>query len=326
VEGLQTNLFDIIRSDLDLVEQKLREGSDEIFPPLAEAMLNLVSSGGKRLRPALAVLASRFGPSVQRERVICLGAAVETLHTATLVHDDLIDGARVRRGHRTLNATWATAPVVLAGDYLFARAAGFAADTYSVKVVQLFAAALRTICDGELRQFFGAFNLDQDQETYYARIFSKTASLFAMAAEAGSILGSADAATVEALRSYGRNLGMSFQIEDDMLDFIGNEQVLGKPVGNDLRQGIVTLPVYYFLRDAARRDEWRAGLDPSNPQRGAVIEQLVDEVRLSPAIDACWTEAQSFARQAQEALAGLPDIEEKRRLLTLAETLLRREH
>jgi geranylgeranyl pyrophosphate synthase len=323
---LQTDLFDIIRPELALVEQKLREGLDALFPPLAEAALTLLNSGGKRLRPALAVLAARFGPGAATANVTALAAAVETLHTATLVHDDLIDGARVRRGRATLSASWATAPVVLAGDYLFARAAGFAADTNSVEVVKLFSEALRTICDGELRQLFGAFDLEQAQDTYYVRIFSKTASLFAVSARAGAALSGADAATVEALYQYGRNLGMSFQIEDDMLDFVGDEQLLGKPVGSDLRQGIVTLPVYYFLRENPQRDAWRAGLAASNPERGAVVDRLVAEIRQAPAIAACWAEAQTFARQAQEALAALPDIEEKRRLLTLAETLLRRQH
>ena len=187
----QTDLFDIIRPELDQVEQKLREGVDALFPPLAEAALTLLNSGGKRLRPALAVMAARFGPNPSTPHIIALGAAVETLHTATLVHDDLIDGARVRRGHPTLSASWATAPVVLAGDYIFARSAGFAADTGSVQVMKLFSEALKTICDGELRQLFGAYDLDQIQETYYVRIFSKTASLFAVSAQAGALLSGA---------------------------------------------------------------------------------------------------------------------------------------
>jgi len=325
VEQLHCDLFDIIRPDLALVEQKLHEGVDGIYAPLSDAMVSLLDSGGKRLRPALALLASRFGPRAgDPAYVIALAAAVETLHTATLVHDDLIDGARVRRGHQTLSATWSIAPTVLAGDYLFARAASFAAETQSVRVVTAFSRALMTICDGELRQLFGAFDLDQDLDTYYLRIFSKTASLFAVSAEAGAALSGADEAAVAALQEYGRSLGMSFQIEDDLLDFVGDERELGKPVGSDLRQGIITLPIYYFLRDHSERAQWRAGLSQTNADRNAVVDALVAEVRGSPAIAACRAEAQAFARRAEAALAPLPDIEEKRRLLTLAETLLQR--
>ena len=245
----ENDIFDLIRPELALVEQKLREGVDALFPPLAEGILALLDSGGKRLRPALVLLASRFHPVAPLEPIVALAASFETLHTATLVHDDLIDGAPVRRGRKTLSATWRAAPTVLAGDYLFARSAGFTAQTKSVRIMDIFARALMTICDGELRQLFGAFDLNQDLDAYYVRIFSKTASLFSAAAEAGAILSGADEHTVTALAGYGRNLGMSFQIEDDLLDFIGDEKTMGKPTGSDLRQGSVTLPVYFFLRD-----------------------------------------------------------------------------
>ena len=326
MEKLQIDLFDIVRADLDLVEQKLREGVGVMFAPLYEAMVSLLDSGGKRLRPALALLAFRFGPGAPIERVVALAAAVETLHTATLVHDDLIDGAKTRRGHRTLSATWQPAPTVLAGDYLFARAAGFAAETESVTVMKLFAQALRTICDGELRQLFGAFDLNQDLNSYYLRIFSKTASLFAVSAEAGAVLAGADERTIAALASYGRNLGMSFQIEDDVLDFVGDERALGKPVGSDLRQGIITLPVYYFLRDHPRREDWREALSQARPQRDAAVDQIVAEIRRSPAIEACRAEAAAFSRRAQQDLAALPDIEPRRRLYELTELLLQRKN
>lgn len=318
------DLFDLIRPELSLVERKLRDGADEMFSPLANGMLMLLDSGGKRLRPALVLLASRFHPGAPLERVVALAAAVETLHTATLVHDDLIDGARMRRGHETLSATWSKASTVLAGDYLFARSAKFAAETENTRVVTIFAQTLMTICEGELRQLFGVFDLNQNLDSYYQRIFSKTASLFAAATEAGAVLSGADEQTIASLRDYGRNLGMSFQIEDDLLDFIGDERLMGKPTGSDLRQGIVTLPVYYFLRDHEREAEWRAALSRRGDDWNMVVDRLVAEIRQSPAIAACRAEAERFASQAQAALSPLPDIEEKRRLMELAETLLER--
>lgn len=319
--------FDLIRSDLALVEQKLRNGADEMFSPLAEGMLSLLDSGGKRLRPALALLASRFHePRRPIEPVVSLAAAVETLHTATLVHDDLLDGAVFRRGHKTLNASWSKATTVLAGDYLFARAAHFAAETQNTRVVSIFSQTLMTICDGELRQLFGTYDLNQTRDSYFSRIFSKTASLFAASTEAAAVLSGADEETVTALYEYGKNLGMSFQIQDDLLDFTGDEHLMGKPTGSDLRQGIVTLPVYYYLRDDHRRSEWEAALDRGNANRDEMVEQLVQRIRQSPAIEKCRAEADALARRAQEVLNPLPDIKEKRRLLALASTLLDRQY
>jgi len=319
--------FDLIRSDLSLVEQKLREGAGEMYKPLAEGMLTLLNSGGKRLRPALAMLASRFHtPRAPIEPVVSLAAAVETLHTATLVHDDLVDGAVVRRGRKTLNAIWSGATTVLAGDYLFARAAHFAAETQSTRVVTIFSNTLMTICDGELRQLFGAYDLNQDLDSYYRRIFSKTASLFTASTEAAAVLSGADEDTVFALREYGKNLGMSFQIQDDMLDFMGDEDRMGKPTGSDLRQGIITLPVYYYLQESPRQDEWIEALSRENSDRDDAVDQLVAEIRQSPAIERCRAETDGLAQRAQEALDPLPDIEEKRRLHNLVSSLLDRQY
>ena len=309
------------------MEEKLRQGADEMFGPLANGMLTLLDSGGKRLRPALALLASRFHePLPQIEPVISLAAAVETLHTATLVHDDLIDGAVFRRGRKTLNAMWSGATTVLAGDYLFARAAKFAAETENTRVVTIFSETLMTICDGELRQLFGAYDLNQDLDSYYRRIFSKTASLFTASTEAAAVLSGADEDTVSTLREYGKNLGMSFQIQDDLLDFIGDETLMGKPTGSDLRQGIVTLPVYYYLQDNPRQDEWVQALSRENDGRDRVVDKLVAEIRESSAIEECRAEADTLAHRAQEVLSPLPDIEAKRRLYALVSSLLDRQY
>ena len=185
-----------------------------------------------------------------------MAAAVETLHNATLVHDDLIDNALVRRGMTTLNAVWNKGATVLAGDYLFARAAGFAAETENVRVVQLFAETLRIICEGELRQLFSARQWRQAKEDYYPRIFAKTASLFASATRSGAILGGASPEQEQALYDYGHHLGMAFQIVDDILDYSGDEATLGKPVGGDLRQGIVTLPSSIICKCTPTLSRW----------------------------------------------------------------------
>ncbi len=319
-------ILDLVSDDLQKVEQKMRSMGDDAYGPLAEAFLQLLSSGGKRLRPALALAAYRLfvdagdpQESARHEKVIALGAAVETLHNATLVHDDLIDNALVRRGSTTLNAVWDKGATVLAGDYLFARAAGFAAETENIAVVQLFADTLRIICEGELRQLFSSRQWVQPRESYYDRIFAKTASLFASATRSGAILAGASAGMEQALYDYGRNLGMAFQIVDDILDYTGDESVMGKPVGSDLRQGIVTLPFFYFLRSYPNPAEVIARLDGTSAGVADGVIEVVALVRASDGIAQAAEEARDFARRAQANLEPFPPSPARSVLLELAD-------
>src|SRR5690349_16997519 len=273
-----------IRPQLEAVETKLRTTDEDEFPLLHLALDRVFGSGGKRLRPVLALLASRLGPHPPEEaRSVALGAALETLHTASLVHDDLIDQAPVRRGLPTLNVFWSPAATVLAGDYLFARAAVLITETNNVRVIARFSDTLRQLCDGELRQMFRnafvnipglAFSLGLDvpaastatpdndplallptDAEYERRITGKTAALFATSAETGAILSGCTEEEIAAAKHYGLLLGRAFQVVDDVLDFTSTEAELGKPVGSDLRQGNLTLPVMRFAQ--ANSEEWR---------------------------------------------------------------------
>ncbi len=298
------NLLDLVRDDLVRVESKmLTIGGGGTYAPLAEAFLALLGSGGKRLRPALALAAFGFFAQPASDKAIAVAAAVETLHNATLVHDDLIDNALVRRGITTLNAVWNKGATVLAGDYLFARAAGFAAETEDVRVVQLFAETLRIIVEGELRQLFSSRQWRQPKDAYYPRIFAKTASLFASATRSGAILGGATAEQEQALYDYGHHFGMAFQIVDDILDFVGEEATLGKPVGGDLRQGIMTLPFFYYLQAQPDPTPVIALLEKGD----AGVGEVIAAVRASDAIGQALAEARAFAEQAKAALTGLPE-------------------
>jgi geranylgeranyl pyrophosphate synthase len=298
------NLLDLVRDDLVRVESKMRSiGGSGTYAPLAEAFLALLGSGGKRLRPALALAAYGFFAQPASDKAIAVAAAIETLHTATLVHDDLIDNALVRRGSTTLNAVWNKGATVLAGDYLFARAAGFAAETENVRVVQLFAETLRIIVEGELRQLFSSRQWRQPKDAYYPRIFAKTASLFASATRSGAILGGATSAQEQALYDYGHYFGMAFQIVDDILDYAGEEATLGKPVGGDLRQGIMTLPFFYYLHAQPDPAIVIARLEGGDEGVGEVIAA----VRASEAIGQALAEARAFAEQASTALISLPE-------------------
>jgi geranylgeranyl pyrophosphate synthase len=329
-------ILELVGDDLLRVEQKMRSMGDGAYGPLAQAFLQLLGSGGKRLRPALALAAYELagGPASgdDREKAISMAAAVETLHTATLVHDDLIDNALVRRGSTTLNAVWDKGATVLAGDYLFARAAGFAAETENTRVVQHFADTLRTICEGELRQHFSSRQWDQAKDSYYVRIFAKTASLFASATRSGAILAGAAAAAEEALSDYGRDLGMAFQIVDDVLDYTGDKSLLGKPVGGDLRQGIVTLPFFYFMQAHPKPAEVVSQLDGSAPSTArdfangstAGVDDIVAQIRASDAIAQALDEARGFAAQAQACLTPFPASPIRQAMHELAEFVVAR--
>lgn len=320
-------MFEPIRKDLEAVEARMLAAVGETYEPLSSALANLLMSGGKRLRPALVILSARLF-RWDPEPVTNLAAAVEMLHTATLIHDDTIDGATMRRGQRTLNATWSRSATILAGDYMFARAAALAADTSSTRVASIFANTLLTICQGELRQMLSLFDWRGSREEYYQRIFAKTASLFAAACEGGAVLAGAPEGEVAALRDYGRHLGMAFQIVDDILDFVGDEGHLGKPVGSDLRQGIATLPVYHYLRGGGEEALVEAALDrdvAGSDGRDGAVARLVAAVVASGAIEDCRREAADWVERASASLSGLGDGPYQRALRELAEFVVSRD-
>ncbi|MCB0189880.1 MAG: polyprenyl synthetase family protein, partial [Caldilineaceae bacterium] len=285
----------------------------------------------KRLRPALALLTAGAGGilttgdgtthsltnghGAAEERVLALAAAVEMLHTATLVHDDVIDGALLRRGAPTLNATWSGGATVLAGNYMFGTAALFSAQTEDLRVIHLFSDTLEVIVTGELNQLRARYQFEQSKAIYYQRIYAKTASLFCAATKGAALLAGLSDEAVEAMRQYGYHLGMAFQIIDDVLDFTSDESTLGKPAGSDLLGGTLTLPFFYYAqqqRDPAVYLAYLATLhqqaeDDDEPERwSAEIRKIVDGVRKSDAIAHSYVEAEHFLAKAHENLACLP--------------------
>lgn len=314
---MSTNsLFTPIQAELQLVEQRLRESVQVEFAPLMNVFELLIGSGGKRFRPALAILASKFHPADQ-DKVITLAVATELTHAATLIHDDLIDKSPVRRGSPTISSRWSGTATVLAGDFLLARAADIAASIDDLRVMKIFARTLMVICEGEIRQDFAGANWPPNREEYYRHIQSKTASLFAAATEGGAILSHSSEDEIAALRAYGMNLGMAFQIADDILDFTAEQTNLGKPVGSDLRQGTFTLPVFYYIEQDSRGIQ-AAELIKTN------VEDLIQAIRTSPAIEASKAEARQFVKKAQETLASFPDNMYRRALWNLADYVVER--
>ncbi|MEA3337513.1 MAG: polyprenyl synthetase family protein [Chloroflexota bacterium] len=317
-----SELLGLVSDDLARVEVKML-ATDEVFRPLASAVNLLLDSGGKRIRPALAVMTSRLYANVDNEKVICLAAALEMLHSATLVHDDVIDGALVRRGSPTLNASWTLGATILAGDFVFARAASLASDTDSVRVMKIFSQTLLTICEGEIRQLYAIGDWNQPKAAYYERIYGKTAALFAAATESAAVLVSAPEEEISALREFGYNIGMAFQIMDDLLDFVGDQQVIGKPVGNDLRQGTVTLPVFHFLQVHPEAIEIIEATSNGHSSTDS-LTQLIADIGDSSAIEATRQEAVDFVEKAKTILAQWPDGPYRSAMLQLSDYVVAR--
>ncbi len=320
-------VFDLVRDDLQLVEERLHDiplRTDTAFELVTEAIGHLLDAGGKRIRPALTLLTGRLYPS-SLDRLVSLAAAVEMLHTATLVHDDVVDGSLLRRGSPTLNARWSPGATILTGDYMFARAADLAAQTDSVRTMQIFARTLMTIVSGELRQLFGDTTFRQTRDDYFKRIYAKTASMFELATEAAGVLIGAAEDEILALRQFGHDLGIAFQIMDDVLDFSGEASQVGKPVANDLRQGIVTLPVIDYL-DLHPHDKRVDELLRGDYRTDEMVLPLVADVRASGAVDRAVAEARSYVQRSQTALLALPDNEARQSMFAVADYVVERSY
>ena len=310
------SFFATVQDDIQLVEKRIRsQADDKNHPDLSAALEHLLASGGKRMRPTVVFLVGNLLGAPQ-DKLVTLGAAVEMLHTATLVHDDLIDGSLLRRGTSTLNARWSPAATVLTGDFLFAKAAKLAAEADHLPLMKLFAETLAVIVNGELTQLFAARG-SVVRENYYERIYAKTASLFEMSARAAAMVSPADEQTIEALRLFGYEIGMAFQIVDDVLDFTGNQAAVGKPVGSDLLQGLVTLPALYYVENNPEDDDVRLLKDGGWGNRER-MERLIVSIRASEAIRQSVDEARERVGRALAAIKRLPDSTEKSALKKLA--------
>jgi len=314
--------FTSVQDQLQFVEQRIREqAGEDHHPDLRSALEHLLSAGGKRIRPTLGLLVGNM-LGAPEEKLITLGASVELLHTATLVHDDLIDGALLRRGMPTLNARWSPAATVLTGDFLFARAAKLAAETDYLPLMKLFAETLATIVNGELTQMFSARGVIE-RDNYYHRIYAKTASLFEMASLAASMVATEDEEMREAMRIFGYEVGMAFQIVDDILDFTGDQSAVGKPIGSDLLNGLVTLPAIYYA-EANPRNADVLSLPEGGWKDTERVQRLVDNIRQSKATQQAMDEARQAVSRALKSLNDAPISAEREALENLAKFIVDR--
>ena len=314
-------IYEPVKDDLTKVEDRLRSVSEVDFPHLSELLDYSLNSVGKRIRPILTLLSGKFY-NYNLDYLLTMAAAVEIMHTATLIHDDAIDKSPVRRGRPTVNRAWGEEQAILLGDYLFAKAGDFVADTQNLPVIKLFAQTLMAISSGESNQAFSAFNLEQTRQQYLQRISGKTAALLSLATEAGAILSQAPKKSIEILRDYGHNVGMAFQIVDDVLDFIGTEEELGKPVGSDLAQGTLTLPAMLLLERYPEDNPVKRLFQGGDNQRN--IELAIELVRNSSIVKECYRMAADYVSRACHELNLLPDNASRQALIQLADYIIRR--
>jgi geranylgeranyl pyrophosphate synthase len=304
-----------VQAQLQVVEERLHDQADKRHPDLRAALEQILAAGGKRIRPTLALLVGNM-LGAPEPRLITLGAAVELLHTATLVHDDLIDGSLLRRGMPTLNARWSPAATVLTGDFLFARAAKLAAETDHMPLMKLFAETLAVIVNGELNQMLSGRGMIS-RESYYQRIYAKTASLFEMTSRGAAMISPAADVSIEAMRKFGYETGMAFQIVDDILDFTGEQGSMGKPIGSDLLNGLVTLPAIYYA-EASPFDEDVMLLAEGGWANQERMARLVESIRKTDAVKAALGEANQHIARALQTLDGFESSPEREALENLA--------
>lgn len=310
-----------VQEQVKLVEERMRVQADDSHPDLRAALEHLLAAGGKRVRPTLGLLVGNM-LGAEEARLITLGAAVELLHTATLVHDDLIDGALLRRGIPTLNARWSPPATVLTGDFLFARAAKLAADTDHLPLMKAFSETLATIVNGELTQMFSSRGLIE-RDNYYKRIYAKTASLFEMTSRAAAMVSPVDEDLVESMRDFGYQIGMAFQVVDDILDFNGDQAAVGKPVGSDLLNGLVTLPAIYYA-ESHPNDPDVLSLPNGGWTHAENMARLIENIRKSDAVERSMQEASQFVDRALARLEPLHPGVEREALESLAKYIVDR--
>ncbi len=319
-----SRLFANIEPDLEIVDREFQKRATSGLEILKAAAAHAMSSPGKRLRTALTLISGRLF-TYRFEKLLPLSIAFEMTHLATLVHDDIIDEAGTRRGIPTVNARYGEPVAILLGDYLFAKTAGLIADVLDFRVDRLFSDTVATVCEGTIIELLSARQMDTSEERYLERVNRKTACLIAACCKGGAIVGGASDEQIELMSDYGENLGIAFQIIDDVLDYTGSEQIIGKPAGNDLRQGLVTLPLIYALRNEhnGRIEQVQRLLAAEKPTEDDVAA-VVRWVNATSAIQESLDVAREYALRAKALLAEFPQSQDRETLEEVVDFVLAR--
>lgn len=325
--GSTPGLFGVVEEDLRAVERELALESVASVEAVTRIASHLQTSGGKRLRPSLLLLCARMASDGEPlgQSAIRLASVVEMLHAATLVHDDVIDMARTRRGRPSTNAQWGNHTCVLAGDWLYMQAFQIALQLRNFHVLDLLIGLTQLMVEGELLQLERVGKIEVTEADCMELVDRKTAGLFSVCAKLGAIVGGADANIEEKLGEFAWNLGMAFQLVDDVLDFTAEEAVLGKPVGGDLREGKVTLPVVYALESAKPKE--RSQIETvllDRDYKEVRFEEVRNVVEQRGGIQRVLERAQQFSERAMQIIADFPDSVYQRNLIAIAELVVER--
>jgi len=322
-----SRLFTNIQVDLDQVDSTFEERATSGLDILNTASMHALGSPGKRLRTALTLLSGKM-KTYRFDKLLPLSVAFEMVHLATLIHDDIVDNATTRRGNPTVNALWGNNIAILLGDYYFAKTAGLIADINDNRIDHLFSDTVATVCEGTIMEMMTAGRIDLTIESYYEKINHKTACLIAACCKGGAIVSQAADEEIELLYTYGLNLGIAFQIIDDILDYTEDQATIGKPAGNDLRQGMVTLPLIYALQEQPRNGQYQVvhRLLNGTSQREEDLLSVINWVNEGQGVERSRVDAYNFANKAQAALYHFPVSQNREVLDQLIDFVVARKH
>ncbi|MGG0822902.1 polyprenyl synthetase family protein [Paenibacillus turicensis] len=313
------DIFGTLKRDIDFIERQLYKSIEGDDPLLSETSLHLLKAGGKRLRPVFVLLGAKFG-EYDINKLQYIAVPLELIHSASLVHDDVIDDAALRRGKPTVKSKWDNKIAMYTGDYIYAKALMLVTELKNPDIHRILAKALVQMSIGEMEQIRDFYNTNQSVRNYLLRIRRKTALLIAISCQLGAIAAGVSKEHSRLLYQYGYNVGMAFQIRDDLLDLCGTEKAIGKPPGSDMRQGNITLPVIYTLQHSSNKEKLLAEIDTIRHQADGdkdtskAIEYIVN----GPGIKMAEALADQFIHKALDALDQLPEMKTRTQLKEIA--------
>ncbi|WP_227395272.1 heptaprenyl diphosphate synthase component II [Jeotgalibacillus aurantiacus] len=309
-----TMLYSFLKSDIEVIEEELNQAIDSDTSLLKDASLHLLEAGGKRIRPVFVLLSAKIG-NYDIHKVKNVAVALELIHMASLVHDDVIDNSDMRRGRKTIQAEWDNQVAMYTGDYMFARALNYMTALRDPEAHKILSNAIVELCLGEIAQIEDKYRFDQNLRDYFRRIKRKTALLIAVSCQLGAVAGETDKESQKRLFWFGYYVGMAYQITDDILDFTSTEEELGKPAGGDLLQGNITLPVFFAMEDDRLRRKILRVHEETSPNE---MKELIDLIKTSDAITQSAEVSQRYLKKALKQLDGLPASRAKKSLRDIA--------
>ncbi|RDY65919.1 heptaprenyl diphosphate synthase component II [Halobacillus sp. SY10] len=316
-------IYSFLKNDLAVIEEAVNDTIQSDNPVLREASSQLLQAGGKRIRPVFVLLGGKFG-HYDIERMKAVAVSLELIHTASLVHDDVIDEAELRRGEPTIKSRWDNRIAMYTGDYIFARSLENLSVLENPRAHQILAGTMVELCLGEIEQIRDKYNIEQNLRTYLRRIKRKTALLIAASCRLGAIAANADPAHERALYQYGYYVGMSYQIIDDVLDFTASEKELGKPAGSDLLQGNITLPVLFSMEEIEFKRELDVAFQEKEDLTSDQLQHLIKKVQSNGSIERSLELSDRYLEKAYQSLNKLPANRAKQTLKGIAKYIGKR--